>query len=90
MLRIWGKMMKGSHMLRDMVAANDNTGMSNLARVEDCLDQICQSFDLPRPIWMEKNIQDLNSFGKTEFRQDNFVEHIPFQYLEIEIIEMEK
>ena len=39
--------------------------------------------------WLDQNYDELNKFGKTSFRQDHFIETIPFQELEIEIIEMD-
>ena len=53
------------------------------------MDEICQHFDLAKPIWLDQNYDELNKFGKTSFRQDHFIEIIPFQELEIEIIEMD-
>ena len=38
-------------------------------------------------IWLDSNIQDFQLHAKTRFNQDNFIEQIPFDYLEIHIIE---
>lgn len=89
MLRVWAKMMKGSHMLRDYVAVNEEVRWSPSQRLEDCMDQICHELDLAKPIWLDQNYEELNRFGKTAFRQDHFIEPIAFQMLEIEIIEMD-
>ena len=45
--------------------------------------------DLQRPIWLEQNRQDIRSFGRTNFRQDHFIEPISYDALEIEILEMD-
>ena len=89
MFRVWGKLMKGSHKLDDYVAENNDTDKNLTLRLYDCMDEICQHFDLAKPIWLDQNYDELNKFGKTSFRQDHFIEIIPFQELEIEIIEMD-
>lgn len=89
MFRVWAKLMKGSHMLDDFVAENENEREDLTQRLYDCMEEICQHFDLAKPIWLDQNYDELNRFGKTSFRQDHFIEHIPFQALEIEIIEMD-
>jgi hypothetical protein len=44
-------------------------------------------FDLSVPIWLDSNIADFKRNAKTRFRQDSFVESIPFDYLEFHVIE---
>ena len=53
------------------------------------MEEICHTMDLPKPIWLDSNYDELNRFRKTSFRQDHFIEQIAFDYLEIEIIEMD-
>ncbi len=43
--------------------------------------------DLTRPIWLDLNIRDYKRHTKTRFTQDSVIEHIDFDYLEIQIIE---
>ena len=43
--------------------------------------------DLTRPIWLDLNIRDFKRHSKTRFTQDSFIEHIDFDYLEIQVIE---
>ena len=51
------------------------------------LDDICYEFDLSKPIWLDSNIHDFQLHAKTRFGQDQFIEHIEFDYLEIQVIE---
>ena len=44
-------------------------------------------FDLSQPIWLDTNIREFKRHNKTRFTQDNFVEEIPFDFLEIHVIE---
>jgi hypothetical protein len=43
--------------------------------------------DLSVPIWLQQNINQFKRKSVTEFRQDSFMEEIPFDYLKIEVIE---
>ena len=51
------------------------------------MTQICMTFDLAEPIWLESNIKEFQRRDKTRFTQDNFIETIDFDYLEIHVIE---
>ena len=87
MFRMWGKLWKDNHLLRDTVAANGDYSMSRTAMVFQALDEICREFDLGQPIWLDSNIDEFKRHAKTRFHQDNFVDSIEFDYLEIHIIE---
>ena len=89
MFRVWGKIMKGSRMVQDYVAEDDRSDVNINRRLIDCMDELCREFDLAKPIWLDKNYDELNQFGKTSFRHDNFVEPVSFTEFEIEIIEMD-
>ena len=86
MFRLWGKIFKDNHMLRDTVIENDRND-TRTHKIFDSLDQICYDFDLGKPIWLDSNINDFRRHAKTRFRQDSFVEEIDFDYLEIQVIE---
>ena len=58
MFRMWGKLWKDNHLLRDTVAANGDYSMSRTAMVFQALDEICREFDLGQPIWLDSNIKD--------------------------------
>lgn len=51
------------------------------------LQEICYDFDLENPIWLDSNVMDFKRHSRTRFRQDSFIEHIEFDYLEIQVIE---
>ena len=87
MFRIWGKIWKDNHLVRDMVACNNEYSMSRTAMVFQALDEACYELDLTRPIWLDLNIRDFKRHSKTRFTQDSFIEHIDFDYLEIQVIE---
>lgn len=86
-MRIWVKIFRDNHMLRDTVIENHDGDMSRTRKVFTALAEACMQFDLSVPIWLDANISDFKRNAKTRFRQDSFVEHIDFDYLEFHVIE---
>ena len=87
MFRIWGKIWKDNHLIKDMVSCNNDYSMSRTAMVFQALDEICHEFDLGCPIWLEKNVSEFRRHSKVRFYQDSFIEEIEFDYLEVQVIE---
>lgn len=87
MFRMWAKLYKESHILRDLVIENPAEDMSRTAKVFAAVDEICRTFDLAKPIWLDKNINEFKRLDKTRFNQDSFIETIPFDFMEIQVIE---
>ena len=86
MFRLWARIFKDNHMLRDTVIA-DPSAETRTHKIFNALEQICYEFDLGKPIWLDATIQDFKKHGKARFTQDNFIEGIDFDYLEIQVIE---
>ena len=86
MFRLWGKIFKDNHMLRDTVIEDDRND-TRTHKIFDSLDQICYDLDLGKPIWLDSNIQEFKRHSKPRFYQDSFIEEIPFDYLELQVIE---
>ena len=86
MFRMWGKIWKDSRMLRDTVVEeeSDDTRTHKIFRA---LEEICYEFDLGKPIWLDSTIQEFNRHSKARFYQDSFIEEVPFDYLEIQVLE---
>ena len=78
MFRLWAKIFKENHLLKDVVICNDQED-TRTHKVFQALDEACYELDL--------NIRDFKRHSKTRFTQDSFIEHIDFDYLEIQIIE---
>ncbi|NLL72015.1 MAG: hypothetical protein GX237_00610 [Clostridiales bacterium] len=87
MFRIWAKVFKDNKMIKDMVICNEDQGLRRTQKVFAAVDDICQEYDLAKPIWLDSNINDFKRDGRTRFNQDNFIETIGFDYLEIHVIE---
>ena len=54
-------------------------------KIFQALEEIC--YDLGKPIWLSSNVSEFQRHSKTRFRKDSFIEEIPFDYLEIQVIE---
>ena len=86
MFRLSAKIWKENHMLRDTVIIDDREE-TRTHKVFQALDEVCLRFDLGKPIWLDSNIREFQRHAKTRFGQDSFIEQIPFDYLEFQIIE---
>lgn len=86
MFRLWAKIIKDNRLLKDTVIADDSND-TRTHKVFNAIDKICYEFDLGKPVWLDVTISDFQKHAKTRFYQDNFVEHIEFDYLEIQVIE---
>lgn len=86
MFRLWAKLFKDNRMLRDTCICN-GTDDTRTHKIFKALDDICYEFDLGKPIWLDNTITEFKRHDKVRFYQDNFMEHIDFDYLEIQVIE---
>ena len=85
-MRIWGKLWKNNHLLRDTVITNESDD-TRTHKIFQSLDEICLEFDLGKPIWLDSTIREFQRHSRTRFYQDCFIEDIDFDYLELQIIE---
>ena len=86
MFRLWAKEFENNHMIKDLVI-EDSSDDTRTHKVFRALDEICDQFDLGKPIWLDATVQDFKCHDKARFTQDNFIETIDFDYLEIHVIE---
>lgn len=86
MFRMWGKIFKNNHLLTDYTYENSDCD-TRTHKVFSGIDNMCHFFNIPKPIWLDKNVRDFKKFSRVKFRADNFVEEIDFDYFEIRILE---
>ena len=86
MFRLWAKVFKDNKMLKDTTICDD-TDETRTHKIFNALDQVCYQFDLGKPMWLDSTVAEFKRHAKARFYQDNFVEEIPFDYLEIHVIE---
>lgn len=86
MFRLWGKIWKNNHLIKDMTIADDSDD-TRTHKIFRALDELCLELDLGKPIWLDSNINEFKRHSKTRFTQDSFIEQIDFDSLEIHVIE---
>lgn len=73
-------------MIRDAVI-EDTTEDTRTHKVFRALEQVCYDMDLGRPLWLDATVRDFKRHAKARFTQDCFMEDVPFDYLEIDVLE---
>ena len=77
MFRLWGKLWKDNHLLKDTVICDDSED-TRTHKIFRGLESICYEMDLGNPIWLESTVRHFKKHGKARFYQDNFIEQIDF------------
>lgn len=85
-MKIWFKIWKDNHMLRDTVITKEDND-TRTHKIFQALDEVCYQFDLGKPMWLDATIVEFKRHSKARFTQDNFVEQVDFDYLEIQVLE---
>lgn len=86
MFRLWAKIIKDNHLLKDTVIYDDSKD-TRTHKVFHAIEEACYEFDLGKPIWLDSTISEFKRHDKARFTADNFIESIEFDYMEIQIIE---
>ncbi|MCR4793486.1 MAG: hypothetical protein K5871_12135 [Lachnospiraceae bacterium] len=86
MFRLWVREFRDTHMLRDLVIEDDSHD-TRTHKIFGALEKACHELDLPVPIWLDSNVEEFKRTSKTRFRKDSFIEDVPFDHLEIRVIE---
>ena len=87
MFRVWGKIIKENHLIKDEVICLEGHTMSRTEKVYKALEMLCDNFDLPVPIWLDNNKNEFIKHARTRFDATCFVEQIDFDYLDFHVIE---
>ena len=85
-MRIWFRQFKENRMVRD-ITVEDYERDTRTHKIVTSLEKACREMDLSVPIWLDINIKDFQRNAKCRFYQDSFVDEIPFDYLEVQVIE---
>ncbi|MCD7737781.1 MAG: hypothetical protein LUH58_01895 [Lachnospiraceae bacterium] len=86
MFRIWFKLIKDNHLVKDAVIG-DSSDDTRTHKIFRAMEEVCSQFDLGQPVWLDATVRDFQRHSKARFFQDNFIEHIDFDYMEIQVIE---
>ena len=87
MFRLWAKIWKENHLIKDTVIENDDQNLNRTRKIFAAIDSICYEFDLSKPLWLDSTVREFQKHDKARSYQDNFVDAIDFDYLEIQVIE---
>ena len=87
MFRLWAKVWKSGHMIKDMTVSNKDRSLNRTKKIFSAIEDVCTEFDLSRPIWLDNSIAEFKKHDKVRFGKDNFIDEIDFDYLEIQVIE---
>ena len=86
MFRLWAKMIVSGKMVKNMTIENSDSSLNRTKKIFSAIDEVCYAYDLSKPIWLDKNINEFKKNSKTRFTKDNFVDDIDFDSLDIEVI----
>lgn len=86
MFRLWIKQIKDSHLLKDCTICDDSDD-TRTHKVMNGIEKACYEMDLPKPIWLDNTVKEFQIHAKCRFTRDAFIEDVPFDYLEIQVIE---
>ncbi len=87
MFRVWGRIIKENHLIKDTVVELPGREMSRTKKVYTALEMMCNEFDLAVPIWLDSNNSEFINHARTRFHDVNFMEAIDFDYLDFNVIE---
>lgn len=73
--------------MTDNFTVEDRSEDTRTHKVFAAITQLCLHFDLSEPIWLNANITEFKQSARTRFYPDNFIDAVPFDYMEIQIIE---
>ncbi len=88
MFRVFASQIKNNKTIKTFTY-EDSLKNDLLTNVKIALEEICYHFDIAVPMWLIENEKHLLRFHHTKFYQRHFIEKIPFDFLEIEIIAMD-
>lgn len=85
---IEGTLFKGKIMLhQELIHYEEDDDSTHSARLESCLRTFCQKVGAPLPLWLGKNSREYVHFRQTIFFEDQFLEKVPFDKMQIRLID---
>ena len=80
MSRLWVRLIKNHRIARQEIVP------CPWGDQHEALREACHTLDVPFPIWLDKHENEFETFRHTAFTDDHFVESIPFDRMEIEVL----
>ena len=87
MFELYVKEVKKGKRLRDFTVVDSREGINRTRKILDSLEKACYSLDIAVPIWLKSNENEFKKYSMTRFNQDSFIDEVPFDFLEIKVVE---
>lgn len=87
MFELYVKEVKKGKRLRDFTVVDSREGVNRTRKILDSLEKACYSLDIAVPIWLKSNENEFKKYSMTRFNQDSFIDEVPFDFLEIKVVE---
>jgi len=81
-MKVWAALHKNNKVLARAKSESSLTDASEA--LMDCLEQIYKELDIAEPVWVKKHATELSRYHRVKFLPDDFLEPVPFDYMEIE------
>ena len=82
-MRLWVMLKTNQKIMEQLTVELSSPELSDvIAALDDALKQ----FDLSRPLILQKHEKEIGEYGKTWFKQSDFMESVKFDRLEIEVL----
>ncbi len=87
MVKIWGKIIKNTKMIKEIVVVSDIDG-SYQENLKACIKEVCYKLDIAKPYWLSPNVKEYNERRRTTFNQNHFIDKIDFDKFIIQQIDV--
>jgi hypothetical protein len=78
--RVWGILRIKEKIALDAVAELEVAGL------DEAVDSLCHTLDIPRPVLLRKHRSEFQKFLRTHFNPDDFMETVGFARFEVEVL----
>lgn len=85
-MKLDGRLVKGTKTIKKAFFENDDSSLTFVDALEECIIKLCKEMDIPVPIWMKKNTHEFAVFRKTFFTSEQFAEEVNFDKFEITLL----
>ena len=87
-MKVWGRVVKGTKtVFQKQLEDSCPVGANFHDKLENCLIGFCKEADIPVPVWLTKNTEELGRFGMVVFISEQFTEKVSFDRFELKILE---
>ncbi len=89
-MKIWAATRDENKILSETVMEFPNAHPRTLEEWSMIVGELCRALDLARPVLLKKHTNDLNSFRRTSFSTEDFMEAVSFHKFTVELFPEKK